>query len=69
MYYQTKLTPTAGSGQMAMMNTMMPILMLVFFYNMTSGLVLYWLVNTVMTIYQTWRIHSTAPATGGASSP
>ncbi len=69
MYFQTKLTPTAASGgQMAIMNTMMPILMLVFFYNMPSGLVLYWLVNTLMTIYQTWRIHQTAPTTGGAKA-
>ena len=67
MYFQTKMTPTAASGgQMAIMNTMMPIMMLVFFYNMPSGLVIYWLVNTIMTIYQTWRIQRTAPATGGA---
>jgi YidC/Oxa1 family membrane protein insertase len=68
MYLQTKLTPTtAAGGQMAAINTMMPLMMLVFFYNMPSGLVLYWLINTVMTIYQTWRIHRTAPALGGAS--
>jgi YidC/Oxa1 family membrane protein insertase len=67
MYMQTKLTPTtAAGGQMAAINTMMPLMMLVFFYNMPSGLVLYWLINTVMTIYQTWRIHRTVPATGGA---
>ena len=69
MYLQTKLTPSAASGgQMALMNTMLPFMMLIFFYNMPSGLVLYWLVNTVMTIYQTWRIHRTAPTTGGAQS-
>ncbi len=69
MWLQTKLTPTTATGsQMAIMNTMLPIMMLVFFYNMPSGLVLYWLVNTVMTIYQTWRIHRTAPATGGAQT-
>jgi YidC/Oxa1 family membrane protein insertase len=69
MYFQTKITPTTGTGgQMAIMNTMMPVMMLVFFYNMPSGLVIYWLVNTLMTIYQTWRIHQTAPATGGAQA-
>ena len=69
MFFQTKLTPTTAAGpQMAVMNTMMPLMMLVIFYNMPSGLVLYWLINTVMTIYQTWRIHSTAPATGGAAT-
>jgi YidC/Oxa1 family membrane protein insertase len=69
MYYQTKLTPTpAAGGQMALINTMMPIMMLVFFYSMPSGLVLYWLINTLVTIYQTWRIHQTAPAAGGAKA-
>ena len=67
MVVQTKLTPTgAAGGQMAAMNTVMPVVMLFIFYQMPSGLVLYWLVNTVMTIYQTWRIHKTVPATGGA---
>ncbi len=66
MYFQTKLTPTASAGgQMAVMNTMMPLLMLFFFYNMPSGLVLYWLVNTILQIQQTWKIQKTAPATGG----
>lgn len=67
MYFQTKLTPTTSTGgQMAMLNTLMPVMMLFIFYNMPSGLVLYWLINTVMTIYQTWRIQRTTPATGGA---
>ena len=61
MYFQTKLTPTSGGGQMAMMNTMMPLIMIFIFYNMPSGLVLYWLVNTLLQGYQTWKIHKTAP--------
>jgi len=66
MYFQTKMTPTGGAtGQMAMMNTMMPLIMVFFFYNMPSGLVLYWLVNTIMQAYQSWRIHKTT-ATQGA---
>jgi len=65
MYFQTKLTPTSGGGQMAMMNTMMPLIMIFIFYNMPSGLVLYWLVNTLLQGYQTWKIHKTAPTTGG----
>ncbi|MEN8006239.1 MAG: membrane protein insertase YidC [Candidatus Krumholzibacteriota bacterium] len=66
MYFQTKLTPTSGAGgQMAAMNTMMPLIMVFIFYNMPSGLVLYWLINTLMQGYQTWKIHKTAPTTGG----
>jgi YidC/Oxa1 family membrane protein insertase len=61
MVIQTRMTPTGqAQGQMAMMNTLMPVMMFFFFYQMPSGLVLYWLVNNLMTIYQTWRIHQTA---------
>lgn len=63
---QTRLTPQASTGgQMAMMNTLMPVMFLFIFYQMPSGLVLYWLVNSLMTIYQTWRIHRTATPDGG----
>ncbi|MFO7653207.1 MAG: membrane protein insertase YidC [Candidatus Krumholzibacteriia bacterium] len=62
MWVQTKLTPTgAAGGQMALMNSVLPVMMLFFFYQMPSGLVIYWLVNTLMQIYQSWRIHKTAP--------
>ncbi len=66
MVIQMRMTPTAQpSSQMAMMNTLMPVIFLFFFYQMPSGLVLYWLVNNVVTIYQTWRIHKTAAPEGG----
>ena len=69
MYFQTKMTPTAGAGgQMAAMNTMMPLIMVFIFYNMPSGLVLYWLVNTIMQGYQSWRIHQTAPSKGAQAT-
>ncbi|NCQ34217.1 membrane protein insertase YidC, partial [bacterium] len=69
MYFQTKLTPTSGAGgQMAAMNTMMPLFMIFIFYNMPSGLVLYWLVNTILQGYQTWQIHRTAPGSEGAQA-
>jgi YidC/Oxa1 family membrane protein insertase len=68
MYFQTKLTPTSGGGQMAMMNTMMPLIMIFIFYNMPSGLVLYWLVNTILQGYQTWKIQKTAPTSQGADA-
>ncbi len=66
-YMQTKLTPTAGApGQMASFNTLMPVMMLFFLYNMPSGLIIYWTINTGMTAYQTWMIHRSAPAAEGA---
>jgi YidC/Oxa1 family membrane protein insertase len=56
-FYQTKLTPQTGAqGQMAAMQNIMPIMMLFFLYNMPSGLVIYWTINTVMTAMQTWFV-------------
>lgn len=70
MWWQTKLTSSTtpqGEGMMAMnakmMGTMMPIMMFFLFYRSPSGLVLYWLVNTVLTAWQTWRIHQQSPST------
>ncbi len=68
-WYQTKLTPQSGAGgQMAAMTTLMPIMMLFFLYNMPSGLVIYWTINTVMTAFQSWQVNRTTPATGGAEA-
>ncbi len=66
MYFQSKFTPSTGGGQMAAMTTMMPLIMVFIFYNMPSGLVLYWLINTIMQGYQSWKIHKKAPAGGAA---
>lgn len=66
MYFQTKYTPTTGGGaQMQMLNTLMPVIMVFIFYNMPSGLVLYWFVQNVLQAYQSWRIMKTTAA-GGA---
>jgi YidC/Oxa1 family membrane protein insertase len=80
MWAQTRIsqsvTPPGGGGenmmaqQMKMMNTMMPIMMFFIFYRSPSGLVLYWLVNTVLTAAQTWRVHKnpTVPADAAATT-
>ncbi len=68
MYFQTKFTPNTGGGQMAAMNTMMPLFMVFIFYNMPSGLVLYWLINTLMQGYQSWKIQRNTPAGGGTQT-
>jgi YidC/Oxa1 family membrane protein insertase len=60
---QTTAAPAGAGGgnmmaqQMKMMNTMMPLMMFFIFYKSPSGLVLYWLVNTILTAAQTWRVH------------
>lgn len=66
---QTKLTPqTGGGGQMAAMNNIMPVMMLFFLYNMPSGLVIYWTINTAMTAFQSWTVNRSAVTAGGASA-
>jgi len=57
MYFQQKLTPTASidpTQQKMMM--FLPVIMTVFFLNFPAGLVLYWLVNNVLSILQQWYI-------------
>ncbi len=62
MVLQTKMgaSPTgeaAPAAQTKMMSTMMPIMFTFFFYGMPSGLVLYWIVNNILTIVQQYYIH------------
>ncbi|HER43626.1 MAG TPA: membrane protein insertase YidC, partial [Candidatus Eisenbacteria bacterium] len=62
MVLQTKMgaSPTgeaAPAAQTKMMTTMMPIMFTFFFYHMPSGLVLYWLVNNILTIVQQYYVH------------
>jgi YidC/Oxa1 family membrane protein insertase len=51
----------------AMMGKLMPIVFTALFYNFASGLVLYWLVNTVLSVAQQYYIHR-GPSTAGAPS-
>ena len=51
---QTKLTPT-DPRQMPTMY-LMNVVMLVFFYNLPSGLVLYWTVMNLLTALQSWML-------------
>ena len=68
-WYQSKTTPQSGAGgQMAAMTTLMPIMMLFFLYNMPSGLVIYWTINTAMTAFQSWQVNRSVPAVGGAEA-
>ncbi|MDD4871749.1 MAG: membrane protein insertase YidC [Kiritimatiellae bacterium] len=56
MFWQQKMTPTAGDPQQQkMMLYMMPIMMLFMFYKMASALVLYWTVSQILSIYQLYR--------------
>ncbi|MBD3349544.1 MAG: membrane protein insertase YidC [Candidatus Eisenbacteria bacterium] len=55
MLVQQKFSSTDPSQ--AAMGKLMPIVFTVIFYNIASGLVLYWFVNTVLSIAQQYYIH------------
>jgi YidC/Oxa1 family membrane protein insertase len=57
LWQQRTGSPTgAGDPRMKMMGYLMPVIFTVMFYRFPSGLVLYWLVNTVLTIAQQYLI-------------
>jgi YidC/Oxa1 family membrane protein insertase len=56
MFLQQKMTPTAGDPRQEKMMLMMPVIFTVFFVNFPSGLVLYWLVNNILSIGQQYYI-------------
>ena len=64
MYWQQKITPTAGDPQQAkMMRVMMTGMMLFFLYTYASGLALYWTTqNLLMIVQQYWMMRKKSPA-------
>ena len=59
MLIQQKLQPPAGDPTQAKMMMMMPIVFTVIFINFSSGLVLYWLVNNILSIAQQYYVSRT----------
>ena len=56
MYYQQKLNPPPPDPMQAKVMQFMPIIFTVFFLFFPAGLVLYWLVNNLLSIAQQWVI-------------
>ena len=56
MFIQMKLNPTPPDPLQAKIMMMMPVIFSIFFFFFPSGLVLYWLVNNVVSIAQQWSI-------------
>jgi YidC/Oxa1 family membrane protein insertase len=56
MFIQQKMTPTPGDPTQAKIMLLLPVIFTVMFINFPSGLVLYWLVNNVLSIGQQYRI-------------
>jgi YidC/Oxa1 family membrane protein insertase len=56
MLLQQKMSPPPGDPTQAKMMMFMPIIFTVIFINFSSGLVLYWLVNNILSIAQQYYI-------------
>jgi len=57
MIIQTRLNPKPTDPLQAKIMTWMPVVFSVFFFFFPAGLVLYWLVNNVLSIWQQWYIN------------
>ena len=52
MFLQQKMTPSTGDPTQAKMMMFLPLIFTFMFLNFASGLVVYWLVNNVLSIAQ-----------------
>ncbi len=62
MFAQFKLNPTPPDPVQAKVFAFMPVIMTFMFMWFPSGLVLYWLTNTVLSIAQQWKINRVVEA-------
>jgi len=60
MFLQQKMTPSSGDPKQEQIMLLMPVVFTVFFVNFPSGLVLYWLVNNVLSIAQQYWVNRQA---------
>ena len=58
MWFQQKLNPAPVDPVQAKVMQFLPVIFTIFFAFFPSGLVLYWVVNNVLSIAQQWRITS-----------
>jgi YidC/Oxa1 family membrane protein insertase len=62
MFFQQKLNPQVGDPVQVKVMQIMPIIFTVFFAFFPSGLVLYWVTNTLLSIAQQWKINKVVEA-------
>ena len=62
MFFQQKLNPQVGDPVQIKVMQVMPIIFTAFFAFFPSGLVLYWVTNTVLSIAQQWKINRVVEA-------
>ncbi|MBN3860091.1 membrane protein insertase YidC [Neisseriaceae bacterium PsAf] len=65
MFLQTKLNPPPSDPMQAKMMKIIPLVFSIMFFFFPSGLVLYWLVNNILTILQQWRINKSIENNSG----
>jgi YidC/Oxa1 family membrane protein insertase len=69
-YIMQKMTPTPGQDPtQAKMMQFMPLIFGFMFYNMSSGLVLYWLTSNLVGIAQQWMINRSMPEPAPEAPP
>lgn len=56
MFLQQKMTPAPGDPTQAKVMLFMPVIFTFLFLNFPSGLVVYWLVNNILSIAQQWSL-------------
>ncbi len=57
MFFQQKMSPSTMDPAQAKIFMFMPIIFTFMFLNFPSGLVLYWMVNNLLTILQQWHVN------------
>lgn len=67
MIIQTRLNPEPPDPVQAKVMKIMPIAFSIFFFFFPAGLVLYWLVNNILSIWQQWYINGQIE--GGGAKP
>ncbi len=67
MIVQTKMSPTPPDPIQAKVMQFMPLIFGVMFFVFPAGLVLYWLVNNVLSILQQWYVNRTIEAAKSAA--
>jgi len=68
MFIQTKINPQPADPVQARVMLIMPIMFSVFFLFFPAGLVLYWVVQNLLSIVQQWHINRTLAAEAKAKA-
>lgn len=67
MFLQQKLSPPPPDPTHAKVMLLMPVVFTVFFLNFPAGLVLYWLVNNLLSVAQQWWIMKSTSGKSGSN--